>query len=102
MPRLLSAKQSELTMRDLSDQAGLKVQNFYSLVNANIYKSPRSLTRTMMLKRAENLLTTSDKTIDKIAEECNYITPNYFIALFFHTYQMTPLEYRKKHHKKAI
>ena len=102
MPRLLSAKQSELTMRDLSDQAGLKVQNFYSLVNANIYKSPRSLTRTMMLKRAENLLTTSDKTIDKIAEECNFITPNYFIALFFHTYQMTPLEYRKKHHKKAI
>ena len=94
MPRLLKAKQSELTMRDLSDMSGMRVQEFYTLVNANIYKSPRALTRMMMLKRAEGLLANSEKPIGEIAEECCFITPNYFIALFFRTHQMTPAEYR--------
>lgn len=94
MPHLVSTKLSELSMHDLSNMAGLKVQDFYSLVSANIYKSPRALTRTMMLKRAEDLLANSDKPIDVIADECSFISPNYFIALFFHTHQMTPLEYR--------
>ena len=102
MPRLLSAKQSELSMHELSDLAGMKTQDFYSLVNANIYKSPRTMARMMMLKRAENLLATSNKSIDMIADECSFVSPNFFIALFFHTYKMTPLEYRKKNNKKAI
>ena len=94
MPRLLKTKQSDLTMRVLSEMSGMKTQDFYSLVNANIYKSPRVLTRMMMLKRAEGMLANSEKSIGEIAEECCFITPNYFIALFFRTHQMTPAEYR--------
>ena len=101
-PRLLSAKQSELSIRELSNLAGMKPQNFYSLVNANIYKSPLTMTRMMMLKRAEKLLATSNKPIDEIADECCFISPNFFIALFFHTHQMTPLEYRQENNKNAI
>ena len=97
MPRLLKSNQKELSMRDLSEMSGLKVQDFYTLVNANIYKSPRALTRRMMLKRAEELLAHSDKPINEVAEECCFITPNYFIAVFFHTHQMTPKEYREQH-----
>jgi len=94
MPRLLKTKQSDLTMRVLSEMSGMKTQDFYSLVNANIFKSPRALTRMMMLKRAEGMLANSEKSIGEIAEECCFITPNYFIALFFRTHQMTPAEYR--------
>lgn len=96
MPMVLSAKPTRLTIRELSDRAGVDVEKFYSLVSANIYKSPRSMVRMLMLKRAEDLLISTDKTMEEIAKECRFVTPNHFIALFFHTHHLTPEEYRRK------
>lgn len=96
MPAVLSEKASRLTMRSLSEVAGIDVQHFYSLVTSNIYKSPRLLVHTMMLRKAEEMLRKSVKPIDMIAKECGFVSPNYFIASFYHAHQMTPAEYREK------
>jgi AraC-like DNA-binding protein len=88
-------KQSRISMRQLSAEAGLDVQAFYQLVSDNIYKSPRSLYRKVMLERAEKLLKNRAMPLDMIAEECGFVSANYFIAVFYHNHQMTPAEYRE-------
>ena len=96
LPLVSNKSASELTMRELSNAADMEVKPFYQLITSNIFKSPRTLVRKMMLKKAEELLDTTDMEIDAIAEACGFSTPNYFIAAFFGQTKMTPKEFRKQ------
>ena len=96
LPLVSNKSASELTMRELSNAAAMEVKPFYQLITSNIFKSPRTLVRKMMLKKAEELLDTTDMEIDAIAETCGFSTPNYFIAAFFGQTKMTPKEFRKQ------
>ena len=87
---------SQLSMKMLSDKVGMDLLNFYTLINANVYKSPRELVKRVMMKRAEELLRTSGEDIADIAEKCRFSSPNYFIGTFFREYHMLPEEYRRK------
>ena len=91
-----SKRISQLSMKMLSERAGMSLEDFYALVNANIYKDPRALEKRVMMNRAEELLRTSGDDIADIAEKCRFSSPNYFIASFFHEYHMLPEEYRRK------
>ena len=71
-------------------------QPFYKVILGNIYKSPRPLAKTLMLKKAEELLMTTEKDLDEISTECGFVTPNFFIATFFHEHKMTPEIYRRQ------
>ena len=102
MPVLLSKDASKMTMRELSSEVGMNVQKFYQLITANIYKSPRSLARKMMLMKASGMLETTDKSIGEIADACGFVTPNYFIAMFYHQTKMTPEHYRSRHGMKKV
>ena len=83
-------------MRELSNVAGLKLDEFCKLIASNIYKNPRPVALQMMLERAANILKTDKiKDIQEIASECGFITPNYFIASFYHKYRQTPVEFRR-------
>ena len=86
-------------MRDLSNAAGMDVQEFYQLITANIYKSPRGLAVQVMLQRAIEMLETTGKDIPDISDECGFISVNFFIATFFHHMKQTPDQFR---HKKVI
>lgn len=88
-------KKSQLSMRQLSAVAGLDVQTFYQLVSDNIYKNPRTLFRKVLLDRAEKLLRNKVMPLDMIAEDCGFVSANYFIAVFYRKHQMTPAEYRE-------
>lgn len=94
MPMVQGQKPSQLSMRQLSEAAGIDVQQFYSLISSNIYKSPRLLMLTMMIRKAEDLLRNTQMPIGMIAEKCGFATPNFFIATFYHMHQKTPKEYR--------
>ena len=94
MPVVLSKDVKKMTMRDLSAEAGIEIQAFYNLISSNIYKSPHPMARKLMLRKAQQLLDTTQKDIQEISEECGFVTPNYFIAAFYHEHQMTPAEYR--------
>ena len=96
MPYVLSKDVSKLTMRDLSAEAGVDIQEFYNIISSNIYKSPHPMARKLMLRKAQHLLETTQKDIHEISEECGFVTPNYFIASFYRVHQMTPAEYRSR------
>jgi len=102
IPTVLSMDSSRMTMRELSSEAGLNIQDFYQLITANIYKSPRTLARKLMLSKAANLLENTDKSIREISEVCGFVSPNYFIAMFYHQMKITPEKYRYKHIQKRM
>ena len=74
----------------------MELLELYEMVSENVHKSPRVLIRTMRIDKAAELLRTTDKTIEDIARECGFISPNYMIAKFYHKYKMTPAEYREE------
>ena len=47
------------------------------------------------LEKAEQLLGTSSKTIEEIAEAVGYHNKGYFYKIFQEQYKMTPSQYRK-------
>lgn len=96
LPKVLSKDVKDLTMRELCTEARMELQPFYQLVLTNIYKNPRPLAKTLMLRKAEQLLTTTEKDLEEIASECGFVTPNFFIATFYHEYKMIPEIYRRQ------
>ena len=96
LPTVLSKDAGELTMRELCAEAKMELQPFYQLILSNIYKNPRPMAKALMLKRAEELLKTTEKDLEQIAAECGFVTPNFFIATFYREHKMTPEIYRRQ------
>ena len=99
MPYVRDHMRGELTMSQLSRQANMDVVKFYGIVMADVYKSPRDLVLTYRLQQGAEMLLKTDKSVETIASECGFYTPNYFMGTFFHKYKMTPREYREKEGK---
>ncbi|WP_028904351.1 helix-turn-helix domain-containing protein [Prevotella sp. P6B4] len=89
-------KKKKITMRKLSGAAGIDVKEFYALITANIFKSPRQLIKKSRLAEAEHMLRTTKEPIDSIAEKCGFVSANYFIASFFQAHHITPEAYRQR------
>lgn len=96
IPFVRQQKGSKLSMSQLSKAAHVDIVEFYDIVSANLYKNPRQLSILLKLQDSLKLLTETDKSVDEIAKECGFYTPNYFIGNFFHQYKVTPLEYREE------
>jgi hypothetical protein len=62
-PLVLKKDSGRLTMRELSEAAGMELQPFYQLILSNIFKSPRPMAKTLMLKKAENLQVMTEKDL---------------------------------------
>ena len=99
MPYVKSQPERSLTMHKLSEVGNVDIIQLYETVTANLYKSPRALTRSIRLDKSAHLLATTDMSIEQVALECGFYTPNYFIGNFFHVYKQTPTEYRQSHRK---
>ena len=100
MPYVSSHQNRALTMRKLSEVGGVDIVQLYETVAGNLYKSPWKLAHLLQLRKGAEMLTTTDLTIEQIATECGFYTPNYFIGSFFHEYKQTPLEYRENAKKE--
>ncbi|MBQ9357701.1 MAG: helix-turn-helix domain-containing protein [Prevotella sp.] len=96
MPYINENMDKDLTMSSLSKVGGLDISKLYDVVIGNLYKSPRELAKKMKLENAATMLRETDKTVEEIASESGFYTPNYFIGNFFHQYKMTPAEYRER------
>lgn len=96
VPLVEVEKKKKMTMRRLSNAAGVDGKTFYSLITANIYKSPHSLIKQARLLQAERMLRNTKAPIDVVAKECGFVSANYFIGSFFQMYHVTPEQYRRK------
>lgn len=87
---------AELNVDTLADKTGMGRSQFYRKIKALTNFSPVELLRDMRLKRARNLLTSTDKTISEIAYEVGFSTPAYFTKCYRDVYSETPSALREK------
>lgn len=96
MPLVRESHKDSLSMHKLSDLTNVDIVHLYEIITANIYKSPKEMIRQMRLRKAAELLVTTDMTVEQISDECGFYTPNYFMGNFFHEKKRTPAEYREE------
>ena len=102
MPYVMSKPEDSLTMRELGRESGLDIQEFYKLITANIYKSPRPMALSLMIEKGVEMLRKTDKSIEEVANELGFVSPNYFVASFYQKMKKTPEEYLKRHTVKSV
>jgi AraC-like DNA-binding protein len=73
----------------------MEVTKLFELLSSNFYLSPRQMVGRLRLQEASELLLTTDKSVEEIANELMFVTPNYFISSFYHHFRQTPKDYRK-------
>lgn len=83
------------TMHMLSQATDTDVLELYEVVSENIHKSPRSLIRIMRVDQVAEELKHTEKSLEEIAADCGFVSPNYMISKFYHKFKMTPEEYRE-------
>ena len=81
-------------MQQLAEVAGVSLQQFYDLMMLHLNDSPRLITLHLRLQKVADMLATTDKPVELIADELGFVSPNYLIASFFHHYRLTPADYR--------
>ena len=84
------------SMHMLANATDLDVIGLYEMISENIYKSPRVLILYMRIDKVAEQLRTTDKTVEQIAIDCGFVSPNYMIAKFYHRFKMTPRDYREE------
>ena len=99
LPYIQRHANDELTMRQLSEAANMDVVQFYETVTDNLYKSPRELIFNIRLEKAKKQLLSTSDSIEKIAKDNGFWSPNYFIGNFYHKFKMLPEVLRQEQQK---
>ena len=86
---------SEVSVEDLAADMNLSRVQLYRKVKAVTGSSPVELLRTARLKRAYQLLLTSDKSVSEVAYAVGFTAPSYFTKCFKEEYGMVPGDVRK-------
>lgn len=94
VPYINSRKGGGLTMGELAAATGMDSPRLYDLLSNNLYKSPRLLMSRLRLQEAARLLVTTTIPVEHVAEQCHFVSSNFFIASFYHHYRQTPVDYR--------
>ena len=87
---------TNLKIEDLGDEVGLSRVQLYRKVKALTGMTPVEILRETRLKRAMQLLKTTDKTVSEIANEVGFATPGYFSSCFKKQYDKYPTDIREK------
>ena len=90
-----SLDNSDLSVDDLAASMNLSRVQLYRKVKAVTGSSPVELLRTARLKRAYQLLLTTDKSVSEVAYGVGFTAPSYFTKCFKEEYGMVPGDVRK-------
>lgn len=85
---------TKLKIDDLGDELGLSRVQLYRKVKALTGMTPVEILRETRLKRAMQLLKTTDKTVAEIAYEVGFATPGYFSSCFKKQFDKYPTDIR--------
>ena len=86
--------QHDLTTRQVANQINISVPYFCRLFKKETGRSFVEYVTFVRLQRAVWMLRHTDKTIEQIADELGFNTPNYFSSTFKKYVGITPSEYR--------
>ena len=87
---------TNLKIEDLGGEVGLSRVQLYRKVKALTGMTPVEILRETRLKRAMQLLKTTDKTVSEIANEVGFATPGYFSSCFKKQYDKYPTDVREE------
>lgn len=87
---------SELNIEYLAGAMGLGQSQFSRKIKSLTNFTPVELIRTLRLKQARHLLTTTEKSMSEIAYEVGFTSPAYFSKCFKDAYGETPSDLRSK------
>lgn len=87
---------TNLKIEALGDEMGLSRVQLYRKVKALTGMTPVEILRETRLKRAMQLLKTTDKTVSEIANEVGFATPGYFSSCFKKQYDKYPTDVREE------
>ena len=87
---------TNLKIEDLGDEVGLSRVQLYRKEKALMGMTPVEILRETRLKRAMQLLKTTDKTVSEIANEVGFATPGYFSSCFKKQYDKYPTDIREE------
>lgn len=90
----VTSQQHNLSMVSLAKVAQMDINDFYVMMSSNLNKTPRGVALGLRLQRVAEMLRHSEKSVDEIAEELKFASPNFMIASFYHQYRQTPEDYR--------
>ena len=87
---------TNLKIEVIGDEIGLSRVQLYRKVKALTGMTPIEILRETRLKRAMQLLKTTDKTVSEIANEVGFATPGYFSSCFKKQYDKYPTDIREE------
>ncbi len=88
--------EAELSVDTLAAEMGLGRSQLYRKIKALTNYSPAELMRSLRLRQARSLLTSTDRTISEIAYEVGFSSPAYFTKCYKDAYGETPTELRDR------
>ncbi|QGY45076.1 response regulator [Maribellus comscasis] len=94
--------ESSFTVEDLSKELGMSRVSLYKKMVALTGKTPIEFIRIIRLKRAADLLQSSQLTVSEIAYHVGFNNPRYFSKYFEEFYGELPSGYITKHRLKNI
>ncbi len=86
----------ELNVDTLASKMGLGRSQFYRKIKALTNYSPVELLRSLRLKHARELLTSTTRSVSEIAYEVGFSTPAYFTRCYREAFGETPTELRDR------
>ena len=84
-----------LSIDMISEEASMSKMTLYRKVKELLDMTPTEYIRHLRLEKAENLLKTTNKTVQEIMFECGFNSKTYFYREFAKKYHLTPKEYGK-------
>ncbi|MDE6534107.1 MAG: substrate-binding domain-containing protein [Muribaculaceae bacterium] len=86
----------DVSVDSIASKMGLERTQFYRKIKAITNYSPVELMRSLRLKHARNLITSTEKNISEIAYDAGFSTPAYFTKCYREAYGETPTETRTR------
>ncbi len=86
----------DLSLEALADFAGFSPAHFHHCFKASTGQTLRVYVEEQRIKKAANLLTTTDYTLTEIAYECGFSSQSYFSYAFKRKMKSTPREYARR------
>ena len=88
-----------LSIDMISEETAMGKMTLYRKVKELLDMTPTEYIRHLRLEKAENLLKTTNKTVQEIMFECGFNSKTYFYREFAKKYHLTPKEYAKQFRK---
>ena len=90
---------SDLSLESISAHFGFSPIHFHNTFKTSIGKTLHRFVEERRIKKAEQILTTTDETLAEIAYECGFSSQSYFSFAFKRKTGMTPREYVSAHYE---